>query len=78
MKEEKTKVIILHETVFQSFLNDFYTFGFIAITSWFNYNFIGGSKFVNVIILIMFMLFIFQKSVAKKFTSKEEAIKYLN
>ena len=75
--EKKLKVLIVYENFIQSFLADAATFGFLAITAWINYTFIGNSKFVNVIILIMFMIFIITKSKTKKFYSKKDAIKYL-
>ena len=47
---------------------------------WFNYNFIGGSYFVNAIILIILLLFMVGKTAGKHqmFTSKESMIEYLN
>lgn len=76
--ENKTKLLILRESYIQSFFADLTTFAFIASTCWFNYKFVGNSKFLSAIILIMFILFLIQKSGAKTFYSKKEAISYID
>ena len=76
--KKQAKVLVLRENLWQSLLQDLSTFGFLLSTVWFNFNYIGNSKFVNVIILIMFVLYLFQISKMKKFYNNEDAIKYIN
>lgn len=76
MKE--SKIIILRENLIQSIIADILTFGFIVITFYFNYHFIGNSKIVNVLLLFMFFTFALGKSKSKTFYKKDEAIKYIN
>lgn len=72
--------IYFKENLLQSILSDIATFGFLCGSVWFNYQFVGGSHFLNAIILIMLLLFITAKASGRKrtFISKEELIKYLN
>ena len=72
--------IILKENLTQSIIADIGTFSFLCSSVWFNYNFIGGSYFLNAVILIMFLLFIIAKFNSKKYTfhSKKEAVGFIN
>jgi hypothetical protein len=76
---EKT-IIYYRENLLQSVIADIYTFGIIILAYWINYNFIGNSKFVSWLLLVMFMIFVIGKGLGsgKTFTSKEELTKYLN
>lgn len=72
-----TKIIYLREGGFlASVASDAATFGFFIGGAWFNHQFIGGSYFVNAILLVMFLLFLMGKAAAKKeiFYSEEELL----
>lgn len=79
-KEIKNKIIAIKESLIKSIIADFFTFCFMVASSWFNYQFIGGSKFVYTIILIMFMIFLVVngKNRVNEFYNKKDAINYLN
>ncbi len=78
MNKNTPQIYLYHESFLQSFLKDCITFGFLCGSTWFNYNFCGNSYFMNGIILVMFMLFLWAKEKGEgKFNSKEELITYL-
>ncbi len=76
---EIKEYIYFRESLLQSVLADASSFALLMGCFWFNYNFIGGSKFVNAVILIMVLMAISAKvtSKFKKFTDKESLRKYL-
>ncbi len=76
---KKYEIIFYRESLIQSLLADFGTFSFLLGGAWFNYHMIGNSKFINAILLIMFLFFLIVKGGPRKhvFTSKEDLIKYL-
>lgn len=78
-KQTEEVFIYFRETAWQSFLSDLFSYGFLAGTVWFNYQFIGGSYFMNGILLMMFLLISFSRASkkTKRFTNKEELKKYL-
>ena len=45
--------IIVHEGLAESILKDAWTYALIGLLAWFNYNYIGGSYFVNALIVFM-------------------------
>lgn len=54
MSEEKV-IIITRESIMQSIVSDIFSFVSLGGFFWFNYNFIGNSKFVNFLILLLIM-----------------------
>ena len=58
MQTNKTKIIINTEKYLTSLAKDFTSFAILGFLFWFNYNFIGGSYFVNFLILIGILLYI--------------------
>lgn len=82
MKEEKTKkeVIYFRESALQSIIADIGMFGSLVGAFWINYQFIGSSKIVATVILVMWFISIVSRANAKKltFTSKEELLKHIN
>lgn len=52
-KNENNEILVLKETMIESIIADTYGYFMVGLLFWFNYNFIGGSYVVNVIILIM-------------------------
>lgn len=82
MKEEKTKkeVIYFRESAIQSIVADVGMFGTLVGAFWVNYQFIGSSKLVATIILIMWFISIVSRANAKKvtFTNKESLLKHIN
>ena len=59
MQTNKTKIIINTEKYLTTLAKDFTSFAILGFFFWFNYKFIGGSYFVNFLILIgiLFSLF---------------------
>lgn len=82
MKEEKTKkeVIYFRESALQSIIADIGMFGSLVGAFWINYQFIGSSKIVATVILVMWFISIVSRANAKKltFTSKEDLLKHIN
>lgn len=74
---KKPVVILLREGFWNSLICDTYTFGCLAALFWFNHSFIGGSHFVNAIILFCWMMFLFSRAARfrHEFYDKESAIK---
>jgi hypothetical protein len=58
MQTNKTKIIINTEKYLTSLAKDFTSFAILGFLFWFNYNFIGGSYFVNFLILMVILLYI--------------------
>ena len=75
--ENKTKIVLLRKSLLQSILTDMFTFGFLAITFWFNYTFIGGNNFIDVLLISLFFIFIVPMSKPNKFYNKEDAIDFI-
>jgi hypothetical protein len=50
-REYQIKVILLEESVWQSIVKDVVGLATLAALFWFNYEFVGGSYFVNALIL---------------------------
>lgn len=54
MREKRlTSIAIKRETVLQSIICDIVSFVVLGAFFWFNYNYIGGSYFVNFLILLL-------------------------
>jgi len=56
MQTNKTKIIINTEKYLTSLAKDFTSFTILGFLFWFNYNFIGGSYFVNFLILLYILM----------------------
>lgn len=78
MKKE-TLFIFFRESLFQSVMADIVDFGSLAGLIWFNYHYVGNSKFFNGFILFMFVLKMINQASnkVKRFTSKKELKKYV-
>jgi hypothetical protein len=50
--DKNTKIIVLHESVAQSFIKDALTFGCIGLLAWFNHRVIGGGWVIDVFCVI--------------------------
>jgi hypothetical protein len=71
-------IYFLREGLLQSVASDVVTFSMLVGSVWFNNAFVGGSYFLNAIILVMFMFFLLAKTSGKKvFYSRNELIKHL-
>jgi len=75
----KTKIIYYRESLVQSMLADLFTFFIIVGSVTFN-ELLVGSRFLNGILLFMFVIFIITKTNDKKhtFTTREDFLKYLD
>ena len=75
----KNNFIIVHETLIQSILADIFSFTMIALMLLFNHYLLSGNVLID--LCFMFMAFIVMKSKGnkkmKRFSTKEEAIKFL-
>ena len=80
VKKTTPEIIFYRESFLDSLLSDISTFGFLLFAFWFNYKFVGGSYFLNGIILVMFLMVLSAKVGEKKkvFVSKEELLNYVN
>ena len=77
-QESKKEYIFYKESLWQSIVEDIFTFGVLLISFLVNQKYIE-SKTLSVIIVIMWLLFLFGKAVNKKntFTDKDKLIKYI-
>jgi hypothetical protein len=60
-----TKIIINKEKYLTSLAKDFTSLAVLSFLFWFNYKFIGGSYFVNFLILIGILLYIVNLAITK-------------
>ena len=76
---EQSNYVIIKEGLLNSIISDIVSFGSMALMFWFNYNYLGNSLLIKV--LIVFLLFVVMVTRARKnvnrFKTKEDAIKYL-
>ena len=72
-----TRYIILHKSARERIVLSAISWGFLCGSIWFNYTFIGGSYFMNAIILIAILIWAVVQPASASFTSKEKAIDYI-
>lgn len=80
LTEEPAKVIILHETKWQSWSKDFVTYGFMISLLIINHLFLGGDTLIDCIFIGMIILFFMTNSSANThvFYSYQTARDYIN
>lgn len=79
MDDDKTKYIVINESVVGSIIKDIVTFLMFAGLLLFNHWFLGGSTIVDVMFIILILGFLAGKHSKTRFEgTKEEAIKYLS
>ena len=66
MKQRLTSISIKTETVLQSIICDIVSFAVLGALFWFNYNYIGGSFFVNFLIILLCLMKIITTSKSDK------------
>lgn len=76
----KLHTAVFKEGLLQSTLIDIVDFGFLCGTVWFNYHYVGNSKFLNGIILVMFIITVVSKASGqtKRFTNKKDLQKWVD
>ncbi len=75
-----SKIVVYRDYGFvKGIISGLIDFGAMFIGVWFNYNFVGGSYFLNGFLLVVFILTISGKLNGMKHTfhDKESAIKYI-
>lgn len=79
MSDSKTEYVILKKSIWSSFAEDFFIFGCLAATVWFNVNYCGNSYFLDAIILWGFVVACstVTKIYSCRFYTKESAIKHI-
>jgi hypothetical protein len=65
MQTNKTNIFINKQKYLTSLAKDFTSLAILGFFFWFNYNFIGGSYFVNFLILIGILLYIVNFKITK-------------
>lgn len=79
MDVDKTKYIVINESVIGSIVKDIVTFSMFAGLLLFNHHFLGGSTVVDVMFIILTLGFLAGKHSKTRFEgTKEEVIKYLS
>ena len=78
MKNENNKIIVIHESVFVSWLKDIFTFGMIGLLLYSNEHFFGGNGGVAVVLVLMAIVLTCGKLLPNHFYSKEDAKKYID
>ena len=78
MDDDKTKYIVINESVMSSILKDIVTFSMFAGLLMFNHHLLGGSTVVDVMFIILTLGFLAGKYSKTRFEgTKEEIIKFL-
>ena len=77
VNENGKTTLILKETMWESIIADALGYATVGALFWFNYNFIGGSYIVNIIILLMMGFKIGKLFKPTKEYTIDEAIKHL-
>ena len=79
MDDDKTKYIVIDESVMGSIIKDIVTFSMFAGLLLFNHHLLGGSTVVDVMFIILTLGFLAGKHSKTRFEgTKEEVIKYLS
>ena len=79
MDVDKTKYIVINESVVGSIIKDIVTFSMFAGLLLFNHWFLGGSTVVDVMFIVLTLGFLAGKHSKTRFEgTKEEVIKYLS
>lgn len=79
MDVKQKEYMVIHESTYDSWAIDICTFGCIAFLLWFNANYLGNNGFVAVTFIILVWMTVANRLSGrfKRFTSEEDAIKYL-
>lgn len=79
MDDDKTKYIVVNESVMGSIIKDIVTFSMFAGLLLFNHHLLGGSTVVDVMFIILTLGFLAGKHNKTRFDgTKEEVIKFLS
>lgn len=79
MYDDKSKYIVINESVVGSIIKDIVTFSMFAGLLLFNHWFLGGSTVVDIMFIILALGFLAGKHSKTRFAgTKEEVIKYLS
>lgn len=62
MAEKDKQIVIIREHRFENYLGDALTLGYTSLAFWFNYRFIGGNDAFDVLLFIIFFMFVFNRS----------------
>lgn len=78
-EKEKVYYYFKHQSLFESFISDLITFGFLLGSFYLNERFVGGSKILAGLLVILFVLFAISKVSSSKriFHDKEKMIEYI-
>lgn len=74
------KIVFYRESVFQSLVADFSSFGIMFGGLWLNHKFLGDSNFLNWLLILMILFKAATHASSQKiiFTDKDKLIEYLN
>ena len=78
MDDDKTKYLVINESVIGSIIKDMVTFSMLAGLLMFNHHLLGGSTVIDVMFIILTLGFLAGKHSKTRFEgTKEEVIKFL-
>ena len=78
MRRSQVKVIIVNESTKNSIIADSYTFGGLLVSFFVNYNYLGNSTIITLLISFMMFVFTFNRGSLKiKKMTPDEALVYL-
>lgn len=79
MSVKDETIVIVHESLTESIMGDIFTFSMLIGCVWFNNQYVGGSVFLNGVLLFMMIMGAFARfrGLSKRFTSREAAIEFL-
>jgi hypothetical protein len=77
---QKKEILFFRESLIQSIASDLFSYGMLFTMFWLNYTFIGGNNFVDLLLLLIFIIMSFARgnSKAQRFTSKEDLKEFVN
>jgi hypothetical protein len=75
----KTNYVLLNEGIVSSAISDIVTIGTLVGAFWFNYQFVDGNNLLDILIIILWFLFLLQHTNgrSRRFNSKQKLIDYL-
>ena len=77
-RQNDLKIMIINESVSQSFVTDFVSFGGLILTLYFNYAYLGNSVLIKIFVLFCFFVIVFKRGSKRvKKMTPDEALRYL-
>lgn len=77
MEKQKIKIYYFRESAFQSFLSDFFSFFFIFLLGYINFNYLGNKWYYDIFNIILFLVIATRTTRTKIFHSIKDFKKHV-